>query len=234
LLTFPYQNYIFCSLPRIKKNLLNPPKIITDNQIFRQTLLYDRWFLADVYRSHSEFIQLLLLVLVITFMSNISSVYSVPSSVVTQNVTEIRSEAFGNNGMRFKSFVECPNHVLKLFDGGSHLRLSASISNIKKSNNAVGLWQMEYKDGANPYLQASRGKFSGGFVDGDNYTLFGTETANNVCHGPPSNVIIRGGCGNNTPVFSKYDDGREVGSTVPPNSHKIYYLVSSNTFCTNK
>ena len=145
-------------------------------------------------------------------MSTISSAYSVPGPVVTQNITEIRSEAFGNNGMRFKSFVECPNHVLKLFDGGSHLSLSASISNIKKSNNAIGLWQMEYKDGASPYFQTSRGKFSGGFVDGDNYTLFGTETANDVCHGPPPKVIIRGECGNNTPVFSKYDDGREIGS----------------------
>ena len=167
-------------------------------------------------------------------MSTISSAYSVPGPVVTQNITEIRSEAFGNNGMRFKSFVECPNHVLKLFDGGSHLSLSASISTIKKSNNAVGLWQMEYKDGWSPYFQTSRGKFSGGFADGDNYTLFGTETANDVCHGPPSKVIIRGECGNNTPIFSKYDDGREIGSIVPPNSHKIYYLLSADTFCTNK
>lgn len=187
-----------------------------------------------MHLGRNEFIQLLMLVLVITFVSNISSAYSVPSSVVTRNVTEIHSEAFGNNGIRFKSFVECPNHVLKLFDGGSHLSLSASISHIKKSNNAVGLWQMEYKDGANPYLQTSRGKFSSGFVDGDNYTLFGTETADNLCHVPPSKVIFRGGCGNNTPVFSRYDDGREVGSTVPPNSHKIYYLLSSDTFCTNK
>ena len=136
--------------------------------------------------------------------------------------------------MRFKSFVECPNHVLKLFDGGSHLSLSASISTIKNSNNAIGLWQMEYKDSASPYFQTSRGIFSGGFVDGINYTLFGTETANNICQGPPSRVIISGECGNNTPVFSKYDDGREIGSTVPPNSHKVYYLLTSQTLCTNK
>ncbi len=101
-------------------------------------------------------------------MSTISSANSVPRPVVTQTITEIRSEAFRNNGMHFKSFVECPNQVLKLFDGGSHLSLSASIPNSNKSNNAIGLWQMEYKDGESPYLQTSRGKFSGGFVDGDN------------------------------------------------------------------
>jgi hypothetical protein len=166
-------------------------------------------------------------------MSTISPAYPVSRSVVTQNITEIHSEAFGNNGMHFKSFVECPNHVLKLFDGGSHLSLSASISNIKNNNNAFGLWQMEYKDGVSPYLQTSRGKFSGGFVDGDNYTLFGTETANDVCNGSPTKVIIRGDCGNNTPVFSKYDDGREIGSIVPPNS-QVYYLLTSETLCTNK
>ena len=180
------------------------------------------------------FIQLSLLILIITFISTISEVYSVHRTVVTDIITEIRGEAFGNNGLHFKSFVECPNHVLKLFDGGSHLSLSASISNVKKSNNTTGLWQMEFKEGANPYLLTNKGMFNGGILDGNDYTLFGTETANNVCHGPPSKVIIRGECSNNTPILSKYEDGREIGSISSPNSQKIYYLFSSDTFCTNK
>ncbi|MGC2427148.1 MAG: hypothetical protein WA421_08940, partial [Nitrososphaeraceae archaeon] len=149
------------------------------------------------------FIVLSPLIFVIIFTSTISAGYSVQGAILTTNSMEVHSEALGNNGYNFKSFVGCPDHTLRYFDGGSHLSLLASISNIKKSNNASGLWQIEYKDSMTPYHQTVKGIFSSGIVDRNGYALFGRETVDDVCSGPLSKVTIMGECGDNNPIYSK-------------------------------
>jgi hypothetical protein len=150
------------------------------------------------------------------------------------NLVSIQGEAFGNDGLRFKSFVDCSNQQHKFFDGGSHTNFTVDLSNTTMSKSVVGTWNIEYKSGELSHFNSlsKGGFFSNGKINGSHYSLTGLETVDTVCGGAPTPIILTGECGQNKAVNYQFADGEKTGSTVPPNSGQVYYLFGSDVRCT--
>jgi hypothetical protein len=149
-------------------------------------------------------------------------------------LVSIQGEGFGNNGMRFKSFVDCNNQQHKLFDGGSHTNFTVNLSNTAMSKSGIGTWNIEYKSGelSNFNLLSKGGIIINGKINGSHYSLTGLETVDTVCGGQPTPIILTGDCGENKAVNYQFANGQKTGSTVPPNGGQVYYLFGSDVRCT--
>lgn len=156
------------------------------------------------------------------------------SAFAKMKLVSIQGEGFGNNGLRFKSFVDCSNQQHKFFDGGSHTNFTVDLSKTTMNNSGIGTWNIEYKSGELSHfnLLSKGGFFTNGKINGSQYTLTGLETLDTVCGAPPTSIILTGECGENKAVTYQFANGEKTGSTVPPNSGQVYYLFGSDVRCT--
>jgi hypothetical protein len=176
-------------------------------------------------------ISALILIIIWSFLL----VPNVPASTLAKiKAASIHGEGFGNNGLHFMSFVDCTNQQHKFFYGGSHTNFIVDLSNTTNGKKEIGTWMIEYKNGAlsDSNLLFQRGFLINGTVNGSQYNLTGLESIDTVCKESPTRVTITGQCGNNTTVNYKFANGEKMGSTVPPNGDKVYYVFGSNVHCT--
>jgi hypothetical protein len=179
-------------------------------------------------------IRILALILVGIWSSLIFVSHDLGSAFAKTKLVSIQGEGFGNNGLRFKSFVDCNNQQHKFFDGGSHTNFTVDLSNTTMSKSVVGTWNIEYKSGELSHLNllSKGGFFTNGKINGTHYSLTGLETVDTVCGAPPTSVILTGECGENKAVNYQFANGEKTGSTVPPNGGQVYYLFGSDVRCT--
>src|SRR5690348_11144365 len=156
------------------------------------------------------------------------------SAFAQTKYVSIQGEGFGNDGLHFRSFVDCSNQQHKLFYGGSHMNFTANnLSGITNTKNPIGTWMIKY-NGGGPFdlnMLVKAGILTNGTIDGNHYNLQGLEITDTVCGGPPSKVILSGECGKNTAVNFNSASGEKTGSTVPPDGRKVYYLFGSDVHC---
>ena len=151
----------------------------------------------------------------------------------TTKLVSIQGEGFGNNGWRFKSFVNCGNQQHD-FPGGSHAIFTADLSNKTMMNKGeMGRWNIEYKTGElpQPGLLSQSGYFTNVKINGSHYSLTGSETIDTVCGRAPTSIIITGECGENKAVNYQFGNGEKIGSTVPPYGGRVQYLFGSDVRC---
>jgi hypothetical protein len=156
------------------------------------------------------------------------------SAFAQTKFVSIHGEGFGNDGLHFRSFVDCTSQQHKLFFGGSHLNFAANLSNTTKSQNGIGTWMIKYKSGELPNLNSlvKAGTLTNGTISGSHYNLKGLETTDTVCGGSPTQVTLSGECGQNTAVNYDSANGEKTGSTVPPQGKEVFYLFGSDVHCT--
>jgi hypothetical protein len=146
----------------------------------------------------------------------------------------IHGDGFGNDGSRFKSFVDCSNQQHQIFDGGSHTNFSVDLSNKTLSKNKIGTWIIEYKTAelSHHNLLSKGGYFTNEKMNGSHYSLTGLETIDSVCERAPTSIMLTGECGENKPITYIFANGEKTGSTTPPFGGQVYYLFGSNVQCT--
>jgi hypothetical protein len=179
-------------------------------------------------------IRILALILVGIWSSLIFVSHDLGSAFAKTKLVSIQGEGFGNNGLRFKSFVDCNNQQHKFFDGGSHTNFTVELSHTTMRKSGVGPGNSEYQSGELSHLNllSKGGFFTNGKINGTHYSLTGLETVDTVCGAPPTSVILTGECGENKAVNYQFANGEKTGSTVPPNSGQVYYLFGSDVRCT--
>ena len=174
------------------------------------------------------------LILISIWSSLLFASHDIGTAFAKTKLISIQGEGFGNDGLRFKSFVDCSNQQHKFFDGGSHTSFTVDLSNTTMNKSVVGTWNIEYKSGELSHLNllSNGGYFSNGKINGSHFSLTGLETVDTVCGGAPTSIILTGECGVNKAVNYQFANGEKTGSTVPPNSGQVYYLFGSDVHCT--
>jgi hypothetical protein len=163
----------------------------------------------------------------------ILSISLTESGFAKMKVISITGEGFGNNGIHFRSFVDCPKQQDRFFYGGSHINFTADLSNNKPEKKSIGTWMIEYKSGTlSEFNTLSKGGyFTNATMNGRHYTLTGFETTDRVCTAQPTSIVLTGECGVNIPISYTFANGEKIGSTVPPNGNKVYYFFGSSVQC---
>lgn len=173
--------------------------------------------------------------ILVSFLSPLLLVsHDIGSAFAKTNLVPIQGEGFGNDGWRFKSFVDCNHQQRQFFDGGSHTIFTVGWSNNTISKSGIGTWIIEYKTGELSHfnLFSKKGYFTTEKMNGSYYTLTGLETADTVCGSGPTSIILTGECGENKAVSYQFANGEKTGSTVPPLGNQVYYLFGSDVRCT--
>jgi hypothetical protein len=149
-------------------------------------------------------------------------------------LVSIHGEGFGNDGSRFKSFVDCSNQQHQSFDGGSYTSFTVDLSNKTMSKSGIGTWTIEYKTGELSHynLLSKGGYFTNEMINGTHYSLRGLETVDTVCGQAPTSIMLTGECGKNKAVNYQFTNGEKTGSTTPPLGSQVYYLFGSDVRCT--
>lgn len=169
-----------------------------------------------------------------TFLTLLIAPHDIGSVFATTKIVSIQGEGFGNDGWRFKSFVDCSNQQHELFQGGSHTIFTVDSSNKTMNKGEIGRWNIEYKTGELPQPRSlsQSGYFTNEKINGSHYSLNGFETIDTVCGGAPTSIIISGQCGENNAVNYQFGNGEKIGSTVPPYGGQVQYLFGSEVRCT--
>jgi hypothetical protein len=173
--------------------------------------------------------------ILVSFLSSLVFVpHDIGSALAKTKLVSIQGEGFGNDGWRFKSFVDCNNQQRQFFDGGSHTSFTVGLSNNTMSKSRIGTWIIEYKTGELSHfnLFSKEGYFTTEKMNGSYYTLTGLETVDTVCGGGPTPIILTGECGENKAVSYQFANGEKTGSTVPPLGSQVNYLFGSDVRCT--
>jgi hypothetical protein len=172
--------------------------------------------------------------ILISFLSLLLFVsHDIGSAFAKTKLVSIQGEGFGNNGLRFNSFVDCSNQQHKFFDGGSHTNFTVDLSNTTMSKSGIGTWIIEYKTGGLSHLNllSKAGFFTNEKINGSHYSLTGLETVDTVCGGAPTSIMLTGECGENKAVNYQFANGEKTGSTVPPFGGQVYFLFGSDVRC---
>jgi len=156
------------------------------------------------------------------------------STHAKMNQVSMQGQAFGNDGMRFKTFVDCSNQRHLQFSGGARTNFTIGSTEKSMTKSGIGTWSIEYKTGeiSNNSVFYKKGYFTSEIINGNHYVLLGTENVDTVCGGAPTSIIVSGEFGENNPVYYQFADGEKMGSTVPPDGSRIYYLLGSDVSST--
>jgi hypothetical protein len=174
----------------------------------------------------------LILVCMCSFLLFVS--HQLGSAFANTKLFSIKGEGFGNNGLSFKSFVDCgSSQRYRYYDGGSYTNFTYDSSNTSKNQNGMGKWMIRYESGG---LSGSNIRLMGGFLTngkliGNNYSLAGIETLDSVCGIAPSPILLSGECGENKAVNYQFSNGEKTGSTAPPDGREVFYLFGSDVRC---
>jgi len=71
--------------------------------------------------------------------------HDVGSPFAKTNLVSIQGEGFGNDGSRFKSFVDCSNQQHNFFYGGYHTNFTVDLLNTTMSKSVIGTWNIDTK-----------------------------------------------------------------------------------------
>jgi hypothetical protein len=168
------------------------------------------------------------------FLTLLIAPHDIGSVFATTKLVSIQGEGFGNDGWRFKSFVDCSKQQHELFQGGSHAIFMVNSSNKTMNKGEIGRWNIEYNTGElpQPRLLSQSGYFTNEKINGSHYSITGFETIDTVCGGAPTSIIVTGQCGENKAVNYQFGNGEKIGSTVPPSGGQVQYLFGSDVRCT--
>jgi hypothetical protein len=152
----------------------------------------------------------------------------------------MHGEGFGNNGVRFQSFVGCGDDH-KRFAGGAHLEFKV-ISNRSDQDRIFspfsGAYKIELWESGKSFPLIKSGDIVLGIVDNSSsFLLVGREKYDTVCETKIMNdlqletIILTGTCGeaNNLSYLSM--DDVTIGSISPPQYARTPSFPSSNVWC---
>jgi hypothetical protein len=168
---------------------------------------------------------------VCTVLIVISLCYTMEYAVAAVE-NHIRGQGFGNNGLRFSSFVDCGDGTKLFFSGGSRLLFSSKFQDKPENVQAIlGSWQIQLLDSDKNMTSLRGGILTHANITDNNYYLSGLELENDACNQGLTTIEISGKCLDESPIHFKTFDKSRVGSITPNDRDPVYSFYGSKIKC---